>query len=91
MGDTVAESKEHPLTHSGGKPHTNIGDIGQRYEVRTTGYPKATEATVGWAATFDGAEDMMTSFCQAPGCLSATIYDREEKRTVITRYAGILR
>lgn len=22
------------MTHSGGKPHTNIGDRGQRYEVR---------------------------------------------------------
>lgn len=28
------------MTHSGGKPHTNIGDHGQRYEVRSTGYPK---------------------------------------------------
>jgi hypothetical protein len=22
------------MTHSGGKPHTNVGDRGQRYEIR---------------------------------------------------------
>jgi hypothetical protein len=79
------------MTHSGGKPHTNVGDIGQRYEVRATGYPKAEESVVGWAGTLDGADNMAAAFRLAPGCTSTTIYDRQEQRAVITRYAGVLR
>lgn len=81
------------MTYSGGKPHTNVGDRGQRYEVRMTGYgPKAPgESVLGWASTLDGAREMMLAILKAPGCTSATIYDREEKKNVITRFAGILR
>jgi len=45
------------MTHSGGLPHTNVGDRGQRYEIRTTGYPAAhqEEKVVGWATTLEGA------------------------------------
>ena len=80
------------MTHSGGKPHTNIGDRGQRYEVRATGYPhQERESVVGWAETLEGAGTMLDSFCKAPGCTSVIIYDRVEHRDVIRRYAGVLR
>lgn len=79
------------MTHSGGKPHTNVGDRGQRYEIRATGYPKYGENVIGWANNLDGAEEMLSALCQAPGCVSVEIFDREEDRSVITRFAGILR
>lgn len=79
------------MTHSGGKPHTNIGDRGQRYEVRATGYPKDEKSTIGWAATLEGADELAAAIRQAPGCTSTEIFDRQENKSVITRYAGVLR
>lgn len=79
------------MTHSGGKPHTNVGDRGQRYEVRSVGYPKPEEAVVGWAATLEGADDIAKAIRLAPGCLSTTIFDRQENKPVIKMYAGNLR
>jgi len=79
------------MTHSGGKPHTNIGDREQRYEVRSTGYPKAESSVVGWAATLEGAEEMAAAFRKAPSCLHTEIFDRQEQKSVIGRFAGILR
>jgi hypothetical protein len=78
------------VTHSGGKPH-NVGDKGQRYEVRATGYPKDELSVIGWCPTLDGAERMASAIRQAPGCLSTEIFDRQENKPVITRFAGILR
>lgn len=80
------------MTHSGGKPHTNVGDRGQRYEVLAHGYPKRElDNVIGWSDTLEGAEKMMGAILKAPGCTSAKIYDRQEKAGVIKRYAGILR
>lgn len=84
------------MTHSGGKPHTNVGDRGQRYEVRSTGYPKSLVkaegyAVIGWASTPEGADEMAAAIRQAPGCTSTTIFDRQENKPGITRYVGILR
>lgn len=80
------------MTHSGGKPHTNVGDRGQRYEIRAVGYPKRDgEAVIGWATTLEGADEIASAIRQAPGCTSTTIFDRQENKPVITRFAGILR
>lgn len=80
------------MTHSGGKPHTNVGDIGQRYEVLAHGYPKnETDNVIGWSSTLEGAREIMEAILLAPGCTSAKIYDRQDKVGVIKRYAGILR
>ncbi len=78
------------MTHSGGKPH-NVGDKGQQYEVRATGYPSDGENVIGWSATIEGAQRMMTAILKAPGCTSASIFDRELNATMITRFGGILR
>jgi hypothetical protein len=84
------------MTHSGGKPHTNVGDCGQRYEVRSTGYPKSLQsadgyAVIGWASTLEGADEMAAAIRLAPGCTSTTIFDRQESKPIITCFAGILR
>jgi hypothetical protein len=79
------------MTHSGGKPHTNIGDLGQRYEVRATGYPKTEQSVIGWTHTVDAAEKMSAAIRLAPGCTSTEIFDRQNDKPVITRYAGFLR
>ena len=80
------------MTHSGGQPHTNIGDRGQRYEVRATGYPKEDEeSVVGWASSIESADKLAASIRKAPGCTSTSIFDRQENKPVIRRFAGILR
>jgi len=80
------------VTHSGGQSHTNVGDRGQRYEVRATGYPKKdAEAVVGWASTLESANEMAAAFRFHPDCTSTTVFDRQENTPVITRFAGILR
>jgi hypothetical protein len=72
------------MTHSGGKPHTNIGDQGQRYEIRATGYPKSDKSVIGWATTLDSADGFATSVCRAPGCTSVEIFDRQDNGVVKT-------
>lgn len=79
------------MTHSGGKPHENVGDRGQRYEVRATGWPQARESVIGWAWNLHGAERLASAAHKAPGCTSTEIIDRKEHKSVITRYGGVLR
>lgn len=79
------------MTHSGGQPHTNIGDRGQRYEVRATGYPEEGESVIGWSSTVEGADQIASAIRQAPGCTSTQILDRQENKPVIRRFAGVLR
>lgn len=69
----------------------HAGDKGQRYEIRMTGYPKDGNNVLGWAGTVEGAHKMMAAILTAPGCTSATIYDRQENKNVITRFGGVLR
>lgn len=78
------------MTWGGGKPHP-VGDKGQRYEVRMTGYPQEGDNVLGWTDGLDSAERMMTAILKAPGCTSATIFDRKEDKKVITRFGGVLR
>lgn len=80
------------MTHSGGKPH-NVGDKGQRYEVRASGYPKEAENIIGWSDALKGAERMAAAIRLAPGCTSTEIWDRQGDQPVmlIRRYTGVLR
>jgi hypothetical protein len=79
------------MTHSGGKPHTNVGDCGQRYEIRARFDGKKEHDVIGWSTTLDGADQMASIIRLKPGCTSTTIFDREQNKPVITSYAGILR
>lgn len=79
------------MTWGGGRPHP-VGDRGQRYEVRVTGYPEAGKTmVVGWTDDVDRAGAILTSILKAPGATSAEIFDRQENRSVITRFGGVLR
>ena len=71
------------MTHSGGKPHTNVGDRGQRYEVRAFDYPQPGRNVIGWSATPRGACDMAEAIAQAPSCTGTEVYDRVRKSAVI--------
>ena len=78
------------MTHSGGKPHA-VGDMGQRYEVRVTGWPKDGDNVMGWSSNLAGAEDLARAARKAPRCTSTTIWDRQEDKAVITQFSGVLR
>ncbi|ARQ01919.1 hypothetical protein [Pseudorhodoplanes sinuspersici] len=71
------------MTHSGGKHHTNVGDRGQRYEVRATGYPTDGKNVVGWAENYDDADKLAGGIRKAPGCTATEIWDRQENRRAI--------
>lgn len=71
------------MTHSGGKPHTNVGDRGQRYEVRAFGYPKEGQNVIGWSDTLAGAGKMQSAIRQAPGCTGTEIFDRVDGKSRI--------
>lgn len=69
-----------------------IGDKGQRYEIRSKGYPVYDKTyPVAWSNDLDGAYKIAAAFRLAPGCLSTMIFDREENKIVMTNYAGLLR
>ena len=69
------------MTYSGGKPH-NVGDKGQRYEVRMTGYPSPGPNVLGWAPTLEGATQMAKAIRTAPSCTAAEVYDRQDGKVV---------
>lgn len=64
------------MTHSGGKPHTNVGDRGQRFEVRAWGYPKDGWNVIGWTDDLGGARRWEQSIGKAPGCTRTMTWDR---------------
>lgn len=76
------------MTHSGGKPHPKVGDRGQRYAVLATGYPRPEKSAVGWATTIEGAQEIASAIRKHPDCTSTEIFDRQEHKTVITRFSG---
>jgi hypothetical protein len=72
-------------------PPERIGDKGQRYEVRATGYPKKEESVIGWHPDLDGAARMARAIRSHPCCTSTVIWDRHQNVQVIRSYAGTLR
>ena len=64
------------MTWGGGRPHTNVGDRGQRYEVRWQDLDGA-EKVLGWAADSDGAQQMAEAWAKAPYVARAWVLDRE--------------
>lgn len=66
------------MTHSGGKPHTNVGDRGQRYEVTFVWIGKTAPRVVfGWADDHAGAEAMCRSIELHPSMMLPECRDRE--------------
>ena len=76
------------MTHSGGKPHTDIGDRGQRYEVRYSslddnGQAKPEVKVFGWAITLGGAATMVSAINLHPSMTNPRVWDRVENKEVI--------
>lgn len=63
------------MTHSGGKPHA-VGDRGQRYEVRATGWPTAGESVIAWTDSKELADKRAESVLTAPSCTASRVVDR---------------
>lgn len=69
-----------------------VGDKGQRYEVRATGWPvEGQELPVALTDDLAKAERMARSIRSAPSCTSTVIFDRKEQKELIRQYGGILR
>jgi len=62
-----------------------IGDRGQRYEVRATGYPKKEKSVVGWSHDKIGALRLAAGISLAPGCTSTEVFDRLTNQIVVER------
>lgn len=65
------------MTHSGGKPHTNVGDRGQRYEVTYFDPRESCRKVMGWATTSEAAQLMADSIDLHPSWQDPQIRDRE--------------
>lgn len=63
------------MTHSGGKPHTNIGDRGQRWEIRGIVRGTGVEEVFGWTSE-PGGGTMLES---------ANLWPRYEKAWAVDR------
>ncbi|HEY0684691.1 MAG TPA: hypothetical protein VGD45_20310 [Steroidobacter sp.] len=68
------------MTHSGGKPHTNVGDRGQPYEV-TYDDGEGNRKVFGWAETTDNVASMMESIELHPTWHSPQWRDRRTGKT----------
>lgn len=63
------------MTHSGGQPHTNVGDEGQRYEVHGILHD-GTDEVFGWTNASDGA-GLIASAKLWPRYKDAYVVDRQ--------------
>ncbi len=58
-------------------PPSKVGDKGQRWEARVTGYPTNGENIIGWASSKLGAIELAISLKSAPRALRMRIIDRQ--------------
>jgi len=70
------------MTHSGGKPHTNVGDRGQRYEVSYWDISDRVRKVFGWATTLEGAAQFCGAIDLHPNMDKPQVFDREAQRKV---------
>lgn len=71
------------MTHSGGKPHTNVGDRGQRYEITYYDPHTKTRKVFGWSTDLDGARAFAGSIDLHPSMEFPQIKDRETGEAVV--------
>ena len=65
------------MTHSGGKPHTNVGDRGQRYEVTVLDSNAGKRIVIGWSNDEAGAQAMGEAAILSPRWSGAQVRDRQ--------------
>lgn len=64
------------MTHSGGMPHTNVGDRGQRFEISFYDPSIDDRRVLGWASTIEAAQRMAEAIEAHPTWAYAQILDR---------------
>ena len=64
------------MTHSGGKPHTNVGDKGQRYEVTFFDEEVNLRRVFGWSEDYEGAVKMGETLVKRPSWRDFEVIDR---------------
>jgi hypothetical protein len=64
------------MTHSGGQPHTNVGDRGQRYEVTVYDETKDERIVIGWSDDPQAASIMSNAAELRPSWRWAQVRDR---------------
>jgi len=68
------------VTHSGGKPHTNVGDRGQRYEVSFFD-PKLNDRRIlGWTDSIEDARRMADAVDAHPTWAYPHVTDRQARK-----------
>lgn len=67
------------MTHSGGQPHTNVGDRGQRYEVTVYDGTLGKRIVIGWSDDHAGALKMAIASELRPSWMFARVREREVK------------
>jgi hypothetical protein len=65
------------MTHSGGQPHTNVGDRGQRYEVTVYDDVKGHRIVIGWSDDPKRASEMAKTATLRPTWMFAQVRDRQ--------------
>ncbi len=68
------------MTHSGGKPHTNVGDRGQRFEV-TYLEDGGERKVMGWAERQEDVDRMFRAINLHPCWREPRVMDRREPTT----------
>ena len=64
------------MTHSGGKPHTNVGDKGQRYEISCYDEGQNKRIVLGWSDDAEAARQMASGAELRPSWKFAWVTDR---------------
>ncbi len=66
------------MTWGGGKPHTNVGDQGQRYEVSYKD-PTGERKVFGWSKNRRGVSTMIEAIVAHPSMSAPKTFDRTDK------------
>ena len=68
------------MTHSGGQPHTNVGDKGQQFEITYLDPDDNTRKVFGWATTSLLASKMCDSVHLHPSMRQPLVRDRYKEK-----------
>jgi hypothetical protein len=79
QGIEAFKGEDAAMTHLGGKPHTNVGDKGQRFEIHGIMYD-GTDEVFGWTNDAD-ANAVVKKVKQWPKYKDAYVMDRGVRAT----------
>ena len=67
------------MTYDGGKPHPNVGDRGQRYEVSFFNPDTGGRMVLGWTDTLSGVNKMFEAIRVHPSWEQPAVRDRHQE------------